>query len=233
MPSGKPGWTARRALGIAAVKRAHYVLSQILADAGADNLIPKNPAAGLTLPKTSLQAACVPDPPAGGHSRRWGGGSRPSGTDARLHGPALGQGGRPASGGSGPAAQACPDPRERRAIGRADACRHAQGPQAVGRALPEFLVPLLARQREGRKCADLLFGDGEYLRRPHAVSAGPNVKAAQRMLGHASAAMTLDVDTSSATTWRPRPPRSIKPTRQQRRKLISFAIIGAASGGRR
>jgi integrase len=91
--------------------------------------------------------------------------------------------------------------------------------------LPDFLLPYLARQCEGRGRDDLLFpGDGGYLKRPHArsgwfdkavtasgvpratphdlrhtaaslaVSAGANVKAVQKMLGHASAAMTLDID---------------------------------------
>jgi integrase len=91
--------------------------------------------------------------------------------------------------------------------------------------LPAFLLPYLARQCEGRGRGDLLFGAGGagHLRRPHpesgwfdkavtesgvprvtphdlrhsaaslAVSAGANVKAVQRMLGHASAAMTLDI----------------------------------------
>ncbi len=91
--------------------------------------------------------------------------------------------------------------------------------------LPEFLLPSLARQCEGKGRDDLLWpsDDGEHLRRPHptsgwfakavtasgiphatphdlrhtaaslAVSAGANVKAVQKMLGHASAAMTLDV----------------------------------------
>jgi integrase len=37
-----------------------------------------------------------------------------------------------------------------------------------------------------------------------AVSAGANVKAVQKMLGHAAATMTLDITpTSSTTTWRP------------------------------
>ena len=91
--------------------------------------------------------------------------------------------------------------------------------------LPEFLLPYLARQCEGRGREDLLFpgDDGGYLKRPHptcgwfikavaetgvphttphdlrhtaaslAVSAGANVKAVQNLLGHASAAMTLDI----------------------------------------
>ncbi len=49
-----------KALGAAAVKRAHHVLSRVLADAVVDNLIPKNPAAGLTLPKTSRKAHIYP-----------------------------------------------------------------------------------------------------------------------------------------------------------------------------
>jgi integrase len=91
--------------------------------------------------------------------------------------------------------------------------------------LPDFLLPYLARQCEGRGRDDLLFpgDDGGYLKRPHAgsgwfdkavrasgvprttphdlrhtaaslaVSAGANVKAVQKMIGHASAAMTLDI----------------------------------------
>jgi integrase len=92
--------------------------------------------------------------------------------------------------------------------------------------LPNFLLTHLARQCEGKDRDSLLFpGDGDdgHLRRPHpvsgwfakavaesaiprvtphdlrhtaaslAVSAGANVKAVQKMLGHASAAMTLDV----------------------------------------
>jgi len=91
--------------------------------------------------------------------------------------------------------------------------------------LPEFLLPYLARQCEGKSRHDLLWSgdDGGHLKRPHptsgwfakavaesgipratphdlrhtaaslAVSAGANVKAVQKMLGHASAAMTLDI----------------------------------------
>jgi len=91
--------------------------------------------------------------------------------------------------------------------------------------LPEFLLPYLARQCEGKGRDELLFpgDDGRHLKSPHpesgwfakavaacgvprvtphdlrhtaaslAVSAGANVKAVQRMLGHASAAMTLDI----------------------------------------
>jgi integrase len=91
--------------------------------------------------------------------------------------------------------------------------------------LPEFLLPYLARQCEGKDRDGLVFpgGGGKHLRRSHnrsgwfdravteagvprvtahdlrhtaaslAVSAGANVKAVQRMLGHVSAAMTLDI----------------------------------------
>jgi integrase len=90
--------------------------------------------------------------------------------------------------------------------------------------LPAFLLPHLAHQCEGRQRDSLLFPgpSGGYGWRPHshwgwwvravresgvpkvtphelrhtaaslAVSAGANVKAVHRMLGHASAAMTLD-----------------------------------------
>ncbi len=40
-------------VGAAVVKRTHYVLSSILADAVRDNLIARNPAAGVKLPRTS------------------------------------------------------------------------------------------------------------------------------------------------------------------------------------
>ena len=91
--------------------------------------------------------------------------------------------------------------------------------------IPEFLLPYLARQCEGKSHEALLWsGDGgDHLKRPHptsgwfakavihskvprttphdlrhtaaslAVSAGANVKAVQKMHGHASAAMTLDI----------------------------------------
>lgn len=91
---------------------------------------------------------------------------------------------------------------------------------------PQFLAVDLARQCEGRRQDDLLFGDGKVLRTLHsqrswlhaairaarqtvevpaftphalrhtaaslAISAGASPKAVQRMLGHSSAAMTLD-----------------------------------------
>jgi integrase len=94
--------------------------------------------------------------------------------------------------------------------------------------LPEFLIPLLAQECEGKGRESLVFGDGHnHLKQPSfgdgwletavkrcqeedtnfprvtahdlrhtaaslAVSAGANVKALQRMLGHAQASMTLD-----------------------------------------
>ena len=94
---------------------------------------------------------------------------------------------------------------------------------------PAFLSAPIARELEGKRRDQLVFGDGDihvraaYGRRPWfeaavqacqavdatfprvtlhdlrhtaaslAISAGANVKAVQRMLGHASAAMTLDV----------------------------------------
>lgn len=213
----------RKAVGAAAVKRAHHVLSQILADAVRDNLIPKNPAAGLSLPRTKRktpvyldhqQVAQLADE-AGDNGTlvlmlaytglRWG----------EAIGLRVGD----------------LDMLRKRALIHENAVQsgtsiHVGTPKAHKQRsvpLPEFLVPMLARQCEGRERGDLLFGDGEHLRRPHptsgwfakavtsakvprvtphdlrhtaaslAVSAGANVKAVQRMLGHASAAMTLDL----------------------------------------
>lgn len=230
-PTAVQGWMTElgqatestKALGPAAIKRAHYVLSQILADAVTDNLIPKNPAAGLKLPKTSrkrpvyLTHRHVNDlaDAAGEYSTlvlllaytgmRWGEaiGLRVADLDllrkrAVIHENAV-QSGNSIHVGT-------PKSHKQRSI-----------------PLPEFLVPLLARQCEEKGRVDLLFGDGDHVRRPHpvsgwfakavtaskvprvtphdlrhtaaslAVSAGANVKAVQRMLGHASAAMTLDL----------------------------------------
>lgn len=104
-----------------------------------------------------------------------------------------------------------------------------EGDPKGGRArtlpIPDFLMPLLAAQCEGKAPNDPLFTgrDGGRIRRPPtqrgwfqqaikkaavprltphdlrhtaaslAVQSGANVKAVQRMLGHASAAMTLDL----------------------------------------
>lgn len=212
-----------RALKPATVKRAHYVLAQILADAVTDNLIPKNPAAGLKLPKGSRkrpvylthQQVDVLADAAGEHGTlvlllaytglRWG-----EAIGLRV---------------------ADLDLLRKRALVHQNAVQsgtsiHVGTPKAHKQRsipLPAFLVPLLALQCENRDRGDLVFGEGSYLRRPHpvsgwfakaviestvprvtphdlrhtaaslAVSAGANVKAVQRMLGHASAAMTLDL----------------------------------------
>ncbi|MCV7251630.1 site-specific integrase [Mycobacterium hackensackense] len=213
----------RKAIGAAAVKRAHHVLSRILADAVRDNLIPKNPAAALPLPRTKRKTpvylthqdvAALADS-AGENGTlvlllaytgvRWGEaiGLRVGDLDmlrkrALIHENAVQSGGDIHVG--------TPKAHKQRSV-----------------PLPEFLVEPLARQCEGKQRGDLLFGDGKHLRRPHpvsgwfakavassglprvtphdlrhtaaslAVSAGANVKAVQRMLGHASAAMTLDL----------------------------------------
>jgi integrase len=47
------GTDAVKSVGAAVVKRTHYVLSSILADAVPDNLVARNPAAGVKLPRTS------------------------------------------------------------------------------------------------------------------------------------------------------------------------------------
>jgi integrase len=212
-----------KAIKPATIKRAHYVLSQILADAVTDNLIPKNPAAGLSLPKASRKTPVYlthQDVAALADS------ARENGTLVLLlaytgvrWGEAIGL------------RVGDLDMLRKRALIHANAVQSGTGihvgtPKAHKQRsipLPEFLVPLLARKCESKQRSDLLFGDGDHLRRPHpvsgwfakavaaskvprvtphdlrhtaaslAVSAGANVKAVQRMLGHASAAMTLDL----------------------------------------
>ncbi|KUI43873.1 integrase [Mycobacterium sp. GA-1199] len=230
-PTAVQGWLAElgqgtgetKAISAATVKRAHYVLAQILADAVTDNLIPKNPAAGLKLPKPTrkkhvyLSHQQVADfaEEAGEYGTlvlllaytglRWGEAIAMRVADldllrkrALIHENAV-------QSGAGIH------------VGTPKAHKHRSIP------LPAFLVPPLARACENKSRTDLLFGDCEHLRRPHpvsgwfnkavtsakvprvtphdlrhtaaslAVSAGANVKAVQRMLGHASAAMTLDI----------------------------------------
>ncbi|EID15303.1 integrase [Mycolicibacterium phlei RIVM601174] len=212
-------------VGAAVVQRTHYVLSSILADAVRDNLIARNPAAGIKLPRTSrkrplyLTHEQVADLAAAAGEyeglvlllaytgMRWGEavGLRVHDLDllrkrASITENAVQSGGRIHVG--------TPKAHKQRTV-----------------PLPEFLVPYLARQCEGKDRDGLLFlgDDGRHLRRAHptsgwfartvkasgiphatphdlrhtaaslAVSAGANVKAVQKMLGHASAAMTLDV----------------------------------------
>ena len=212
-------------VGAAVVKRTHFVLSCILSDAVRDYLIARNPAAGVKLPRTSrkrplyltheqvgsLAAA------AGEYEGlvlllaytglRWG-----EAIGLRVHDLDL--------------------LRKRASVAenavQAGGRIHVGTPKAHKQRtvpLPEFLVPYLARQCEGKGRDGLLWPgeDGEHLPRPHptsgwfakavassgiphatphdlrhtaaslSVSAGANVKAVQKMLGHASAAMTLDI----------------------------------------
>ncbi|MGO9100437.1 MAG: tyrosine-type recombinase/integrase [Mycobacterium sp.] len=207
------------------VRRTHQVLSGVLADAVRDNLIARNLAAGVKLPRltskrkmylTHGQVQALADA-AGEHGAlvltlaytglRWG--------------EAVGMRVRDL------------DMLRRRAAVVENAVQvgatvHVGTPKTHKQRtvpLPEFLLPYLARQCEGKDRTDLLFPGlaGDYLRRPRArsgwwdkairiaglprltphelrhtaaslaVSAGANVKAVQRMLGHASAAMTLDL----------------------------------------
>jgi integrase len=230
-PTAVQGWLGEmgeatedtKDIGAAAVKRAHYVLAQILADVVTDNLIPKNPAAGLKLPKTSRKRPVYLTHQ---HVDALADAAGEYGTLVLLlaytglrWGEAVGL------------RVADLDLLRKRAFIHENAVQsgtsiHVGTPKAhKQRSIPlsEFLVPLLARQCEKKGRGDLLFGDEEHLRRPHpvsgwfakavaeakvprvtphdlrhtaaslAVSAGANVKAVQRMLGHASAAMTLDL----------------------------------------
>jgi integrase len=214
-----------KALGASAVKRAVHVLSAILADALSDNLIARNPALGIKLPHiprgrpiylTHQQLAELAA--ASGEYEglvlllaytglRWGEaiGLRVRDLDMLRQRATVSEN----------AVQVGAEI----FVGTPKAHKQRTVP------LPEFLLPYLARQCEGKDRDDLLFpGDRHgYLRRPHpvsgwfvkavaasgvphttphdlrhtaaslAVSAGANVKAVQKMLGHASAAMTLDI----------------------------------------
>jgi integrase len=212
-------------LGASAVKRAHYVLSRILADAMRDNLIVRNPAAGVKLPRTSRkrpvylthQQVTALATAAGEFEGlvlmlsycglRWGEvvGLRVRDLDMLRKRAAISEN----------AVQS----------GTQIYVGTTKGHKQRTVPLPAFLLPYLGRQCEDKRRDDLLWSgdDGTHLRRPHptsgwfakavatsgvpratphdlrhtaaslAVSAGANVKAVQKMLGHASAAMTLDV----------------------------------------
>ena len=213
-----------KAIEPATIKRAHYVLAQVLSDAVTDNLIPKNPAAALKLPKTSRKKPVYLDhrqvdalATAAGDEcgtlvlllaytgLRWGEavGLRVADLDLLRKRVLVSE--NAVQSGTG-IHVGTPKSHKRRAV-----------------PVPGFLIAMLARQCENKSRAQLVFGDGEHLRRPHpvsgwfakavaasgvprvtphdlrhtaaslAISAGANVKAVQRMLGHASAAMTLDV----------------------------------------
>ena len=219
------GTADAKPVGASVVKRTHHVLSSILADAVRDNLIARNPAAAVKLPRTTRkrpvylnheQVAALATA-SGEHEGlvlmlaytglRWG---EVVGLRVRDL-----------------------DMLRRRATVSENAVQsgkqiHIGMPKAHKQRtvpLPQFLLPYLARQCEGKRREDLLWrnGAGAHLRRPHptsgwfakavsesgvprttphdlrhtaaslAVSAGANVKAVQKMLGHASAAMTLDI----------------------------------------
>ncbi|ORL35009.1 tyrosine-type recombinase/integrase [Prescottella equi] len=214
----------RKKLGASVVIRTHQVLSGILEDAVRDRLIAANPAKGVKLPRkpksrhtylTHDQVNALAHA-ADEHKTlvlvlaytglRWGEVTGMRVRDLNLL--------------------------RRRATVDENAVEvgkeiHVGTPKSHKRRtvpLPDFLLPHLARQCEGRGRDDLLFPgeDGGYMKRPHtksgwcdkavaragvprvtphelrhtaaslAVSAGANVKAVQKMLGHASAAMTLD-----------------------------------------
>jgi integrase len=212
-------------LGASAVKRAHYVLSRILSDAMRDNLIARNPAAGVKLPRTSRkrpvylthQQVAALAAASGEYEGlvlmlsycglRWGEvvGLRVRDLDMLRKRAAISEN----------AVQS----------GKQIYVGTTKGHKQRTVPLPGFLLPYLARECEGKGRDELLWcgDDGGHLRRPHptsgwfakaviesgipratphdlrhtaaslAVSAGANVKAVQKMLGHASAAMTLDV----------------------------------------
>jgi integrase len=212
-------------LGASAVKRTLHVLSAILADAVRDHRLARNPATGVKLPRitrkrpvylTHAQVAALAAA-AGVYEAlvlllaytglRWGEavGLRVRDLDMLRRRVTVSEN----------AVQVG----SQIIVGTTKAHKQRSVP------LPEFLLPHLAWQCEGKDRDGLLFpgDDGKHLWRSHngsgwfdravtesgvprvtahdlrhtaaslAVSAGANVKAVQRMLGHASAAMTLDI----------------------------------------
>ncbi|WP_347403857.1 tyrosine-type recombinase/integrase [Mycobacterium sp. 236(2023)] len=232
-PTGVQSWISDMSLGTRGAKRsgasviihAHHVLLSILDDAVRDNMLAKNPARGMSLPKpnrkrpvylTHDEVGAVAE--ASGEFEalvlllaytglRWGEaiGLRVKDLDLLRHRATVGE--------------------NAVEVGRQIHVGTSKSHKSRTVPLPKFLVPYLAKQCEGKGRDMLLFSDenGGHLHRPHsssgwfnkavsaagvpritphdlrhsaaslAVSAGANVKAVQRMLGHASAAMTLDV----------------------------------------
>jgi len=211
-------------VGASVVSRAHHVLASILADAVRDHLLAANPATDIKLPRKNRRRPVYLTHQQVAELAAAGRPLRASAAAAGLHRPALGEA-------VGLRVRDL-DMLRRRATISENAVQVGQEicvgtPKAHKRRsvpLPEFLLPYLARQCDGRDRDDLLFPgkDGGHLKRPRtdgwfvkavavsgvprvtphdlrhsaaslAVSAGANVKAVQRMLRHASAAMTLDV----------------------------------------
>jgi integrase len=154
------------------VRRNHQVLSGVLADALRDNLIARNPAAGVKLPRvagkrkvylTHGQVAALAD----AAGERGGLVLMLAYTGIRW-GEAIGMRVRDL------------DMLRRRAVVVENAVQvgttvHVGTPKTYKQRtvpLPEFLLPYLARQCEGKGRADLLFPGpaGDYLRRPRARS---------------------------------------------------------------
>jgi integrase len=211
------GVDGAKPVGASVVSRAHHVLSAILADAVGDRLLARNPASDIRLPHKNrkrpvylthqqvAELAAASGPYEGlvlllaYTGLRWGEaiGLRVRDLDMLRRRATVSEN----------AVQVGSEV----LVGTPKAHKQRSVP------LPEFLLPYLARQCERRDRDDLLFpgDDGGHLERPHstsgwfikavagsgvprvtprhtaaslAVSAGANVKAVQRMLGHASAA---------------------------------------------
>jgi integrase len=219
------GADGTKRVGATVVIRTHQVLSGILADAVSDHLLARNPAAGIKLPrktrKRNIYLAHRQVAELASAAREYEGLVLLLAYTGLRWGEATGLRIRDL------------DMLRRRAtisenaveVGSEIIVGTTKGHKLRSVPLPDFLLPYLARQCEGRGRDDLVFpgDDGRYLKRPHAgsgwfdkavtasgvprttphdlrhtaaslaVSAGANVKAVQKMLGHASAAMTLDI----------------------------------------
>ena len=218
------GGDGMKPLGASVVTRAHHVLSSILAEVVRDNLLARNPATGVKLPRNRKRPVYLTHQniaTLGGAAGEYEGLVLLLAYTGLRCGEAIGLRVRDL------------DMLRKRATVSENAVEagseiFVDTPKTHKQRsvpLPEFLLPYLARQCDDKDRDELLFpgDDGGHLKRPHpepgwfakavitsgaprvtphdlrhtaaslAVSAGANVKAVQRMLGHASAAITLDV----------------------------------------
>lgn len=212
-------------VGASVVSCAHYVLRSILADAVSDSLLARNQAAGVKLPhRTRKRPAYLTHEQVGGLAAKAG----------EYQGLVLLLAYTGARWGEAISLRLRDLDMLRRRVTISENAVQVGSLIVVGTPkahkqrnfpLPEFLLPYLARQCEGKGREDLVFprDGGRRPKRPHpvsgwfakavsqsgipritphdlrhtaaslAVSAAANVKAVQKMLGHASAAMTLDL----------------------------------------
>lgn len=115
-------------VGASVIRRAHYVFSSILADAVRDNLLARNPAAGVKLPTTTRKRPMYLTHQQVGALAAAAGEYEGLVLLLAIHGLEVGRSGRAAGSRSQHAAPAGHSVGERRPVGFTDFRRHPQGP---------------------------------------------------------------------------------------------------------